>query len=122
MTISERVGDRQSEQKGPAAPSCATRQSTALGNSSAHIEKASQNSQNHVNIHKLSRELTPRVNTARLNRQIRELKGDVTYRKQKGATCLNRQRNHKGPYAFLLLIYSAQNPPRSLNAPTENKF
>ena len=67
-----------------------------------------------------SREFIPGSKNVRLNRQIRELKHDVTYRKQKAATCSNRQKNQKRSHAFLPLIYSAQNLPRSLNAPAEN--
>ena len=157
MTITERVGDRQSKQKGAAPlPSATATGRTTVGNPSAHTGKAPQNPQTPANIYKWSRplltgsgsqtefdvtprkqtpeefltgarthirnsadrlfkarsdsglvphntpsrELTPGVKTAKLNRQIHELTRDVTYRKQKAATCSNRQKHQNGRMRF----------------------
>lgn len=70
----------------------------------------------------LSMNLNPHSLNAKFNRQIHELELHVTYRKQKAAPGSNCQKSKKWPNAFLISFPSAQIPPRSLNASTENEF
>ena len=69
-----------------------------------------------------SRPPIPGAIEAGLNRQIHGLELSVTYRKQKTASCTNRQKIKKCPNVLLARFPLYEAPPRSLDAPTENEF